>query len=141
MPEVAPAAVSIVRCLARPDALDALEVPAGAFPCRIAPDELIVIGSREAAGDILAACSRRVEDGLTLDHTDAFAAWLISGPDAGQAFARLSAIRLPDERPAFVQGAVAGVPAKVLAEPDQILVLVPSTLGSHLGERLTEATA
>ena len=141
MPELARADVSVVRCLARPEVLDALPAPAGAFACRVAPDELILIGAHAASDEILAACSHHLEEGLALDHTDAFAAWAISGHQAGEVFARLSAMRLPDERPAFVQGAVAGVPAKVLAEADRIVVLVSSVLGHHLGERLEEATA
>jgi len=130
---------AVVRCLATSERLDRLRVPAAAHACRVASDELILLGPVAAAQELVAACSGLEADGVVIDDTDGFAAWTLSGPAAEEAFARLSAIELPNERPAFVQGAIAGVPGKALAEVERIHVLVSASLGHHLLERVAAA--
>jgi sarcosine oxidase gamma subunit len=138
----APAAV--IACLARAEALDA--VPAdGAYACRVAPDELLLVGPHSARGELeQAAAERLVEldpDALVVDQSDGWAAWTLEGEDRDEAFARLSAVPLPDTRPAFLQGAVAGVQGKVIASPRRTHVLVVSTVGHHVRRRLLAACA
>lgn len=142
MAELARVDVAAARCLARPEALDALSLPESATACRVAPDELLVLreGGAGLAAALQAGLAAADPHALVLDHSDAFAAFALAGPDAADAFALLSSLPLPDVRPAFLQGAVAGVPAKVVAEPARLLVLVPSTLGHQLAERFAEAT-
>jgi hypothetical protein len=48
-------------------------------------------------------------------------------------------VPLPRERPAFFQGAVAGIQAKVLARDGRIDVLVVSTVAHHLRRRILAA--
>jgi hypothetical protein len=94
---------------------------------------------------------------LVLDVSAGWSAWRLSGDAAPEAFARLSAIPLTN---GFSQGAVAGVPARVLAsgiteearrrhfrtngaERDsvEIVVLTASTLRHHVGRRVRESCA
>ena len=103
MLEVTRSGAHVVRCLGRPETLDGVPVPAGIRACRVARDELLLIGD---SADVV------VQDALVLDETGGWATWTLSGPDAGEAFGRLSA------RPSgsgFIQGLVAGVPAKARA--------------------------
>jgi hypothetical protein len=128
----------VVACLATPEALDALPTPEGATACRTAPDELLLLTGPDAAGRVLAAASDRLraldEDALALEVTDGWTAFTLAGPDTREAFARLSALELPVA--GFLQGDVARVPAKVLAEPERLLLLVPSSWAEHVRERI-----
>jgi hypothetical protein len=100
---------------------------------RIASDELLVVSWDEPCPDPPPGVM------LVADQAGGFACWTLSGPDAEEAFARLSELELPSPRPGFLQGAVAGVPAKVIAGGDLIHVLVSSSLRHHLRERVLEA--
>jgi len=122
----------VVRCLGPASVLDSLD-PGTSTTCRVAADELLLLGWD---GNL-----PTLGHGLALDHSDAFAAFAFKGDRADEAFSRLSEVELPDERPAFVQGAVATVPAKVVVEENRILVLVSSSLGHHLRERALESCA
>jgi hypothetical protein len=125
----------ITACLGPAEELEGLSPSPGALLCRVAPDELLLValdGGQPATGTAAV---------LSVDCSDGFAVWSLAGADADAAFARLSAIELPAERPAFLQGAVAGVPAKVLAENGRLVVLVASVLGHHLRERVRAACA
>jgi hypothetical protein len=79
---------------------------------------------------------RAGSSGLAIDVTDAWSVCTVAGADAAEVWARLSENRLPDERPAFVQGAVASVPAKTIAGDGEIHVLTPSNLGHHLPHQI-----
>jgi hypothetical protein len=141
VPELGRADAAILLCLARKEALDALPPQGESHRCRVAADELLLVylgGSPDVAR---AQAALEPGGGLVLDHTDAFAVWTLAGDDAAEAFARLSAIALPSERPAFEQGAVAGVAAKAVVEDDCIHILVSSALGHHLRERVRAACA
>jgi hypothetical protein len=103
---------------------------------RVAADEQLLIGGR--AGELLAAAATAP---LAVDHTDGFAAFVLAGEAVDEAFARLAEFPLPAERPAFAQGLVAHVGAKVVAREAELLVLVPSVLGHHLRARVLAACA
>jgi sarcosine oxidase gamma subunit len=130
--------VAVVACLASPEALDALEPPAGARPYRTAPDELLLLCPPGAGAETLAAAGsalrERDPDALVLEVTDGWCAWTLSGPDAREAFARLSALELPER--GKVQGELARVPAKVLVEAERLHLLVPSSWAEHVRERV-----
>lgn len=133
MLEVARAELSVVVCAATPEALDALAAADG-LVLRIAPDEALVVGPPGTAEAIVAGAASVTEadpDALTLDATDGWTAWRLAGPDARLAFARLSALRLSDEP--WVQGRVAGVPAKAIVSADAVDVLVPAMWCEHVG--------
>ena len=117
----------VLRCLARPDDLDGLTVPAGVLALRVAPDELLLIGGRAEVD---------LPGGLVVDETAGWAVWTLAGPDAGEALARLSAVQL---RPGFSQGVIAGVPAKTIVDGAEIRLLVAASHAHHVEERLRAA--
>ena len=127
MLEVRRSEAHVVRCLARPETLDALPETVGVHACRVAPDELLLVG--EAAEIDLA-------NGLAVDETGGWAAWTLSGPDAVEALGRLSAL---PPGPGFLQGAVAGVPAKAIVGETEIHLLVAASLAHHVEERVRAA--
>lgn len=140
MLELSPASTTILVCLAPRDALDALPPVDGATACRVAADELMLVSFSGRLDAELLAARLAPSGGLLVDQSDAYAVWTLSGV-ADEAFARLSAVELPPRRPAFVQGAVAGVPAKAIAEDDRIHVLVGAPLGHHLRDRVVATCA
>jgi len=141
--DVAEARVSIIACLDRAEVLDCLPDHTAAFRARVAPEELLLVGPATAAGDLLAHAVTHLEragsSGLAIDVTDAWSVCTVVGEEVPQVWARLSENRLPDDRPAFVQGAVASIPAKAIVGDDQIHVLTPSNLGHHVPHRILEA--
>jgi hypothetical protein len=137
--ELKRADAAILLCMAREEALDALSPQGESHRCRVAPDELLLVYLAGSPDLPQARSLLEPNGGLVLDHTDGFGVWTIAGDDADEAFARLSAIELPRERPGFVQGAVAGLAAKAIVEDGRMHVLVSSALGHHLPERVRAA--
>jgi hypothetical protein len=133
---------SVVHVLAPVGAIDAVVAAAsGAAVVMVAPGELLLIGDVDrnrvatAAGAKDSAKDRAKEPtSLVLDVSDGWTAWTLSGPDAREAFARLSELALPAE--GSVQGEVVRVPVKVLVEPDLLTLLIPAMWGDYLGERI-----
>lgn len=143
MLELAPTEASVIGCFAAPEALDALMDSAGAFPCRIAPDEVMLICEEHAASDTLGTAAAQVTaadpDALVLDLTDGWSVWTLVGDSAREAFARLSEIPLGADGVRFAQGAVAGVPARAVALPGRLHLLVPAMFGEYVREEILEA--
>ena len=129
MLELARTEMTVARCFDRPEVLDALPEISGVHACRVAPDELLLIGA-VAAVDLPA--------GLVVDETGGWSVWTISGSEAGEAFARLSAIPL---RPGFLQGLIGSVPGKAVVLGDRIHLLVASSVSHHLEARIRAACA
>lgn len=140
---MAPTEAAIIRCLGAPGALDGLPTPPGAYAGRVAPDEVMLLGAHEARAAILAhaAASLAQADphGLVVDATDGWSVWTISGPEVQRAFAALTAIPFPDDTGAFLQGVIAEVPAKALVFGMRVHVMVASTVGHLLRERIERA--
>jgi hypothetical protein len=131
---------SILCCLAGAEQLDALPAVDGSFVCRVAPDELLLVAPVGVLpGRVADELEERDPHALVVDQTAGWSVWTLLGPDAGTAFARLSEIPPPRERPAFVQGAIAEVPAKAIFLADCIHVLVPSSASDHLRMRVLTA--
>jgi hypothetical protein len=137
--ELAPARLSVLACLAAPEALDALGPPPGGWLLRVAEDEALLVGDDGVPAAGGPGPLDRDPDAIAHDVTDAWAAWWLGGEGAREAFARLSALPLPAE--GFVQGEVAGVAAKVVARPDRLLLLVPSPLAAHVREAIVRGCA
>jgi len=78
-------------------------------------------------------------DTLVVDQTDGWTVWSIEGTSASHALARLTVMPLDQCGVAFHQGAVAGVPAKVVAKASGYRVFVPAPVGHHLRDRVLEA--
>lgn len=119
--------ISATHIVAAPAALDQAAWPAGTIVLRFAADEALVTPPVE-----------------TLALNDSYA---IVAPDGGFAGAWLPAAKalaalertcewaLPSERPAFAQGAVAGVPVKLWLEAERVLVVVPGPYVHDFAER------
>ncbi len=133
---------SVVSCWANPGALDALAILSGTHKCRVAPDEVLLLTPPALVADVqrhAAAFLATVEpSALILDQSDGWAMFTLRGDEADHVFAQLSVVPPPSQRPAFVQGAVAGGSAKMLFLEGCIHVLVPSTLHHHLAARLRD---
>lgn len=140
MVEITESRAAIIACLDTAEVLDRIPDHGGAFRARVSREELLFIGAASAAAELLAYATAFLERagsaGLAIDVTDAWSVCTVSGAGAAEVWARLSENRLPDERPAFVQGAVASIPAKAIAGDGEIHVLTPSNLGHHLPHRI-----
>jgi hypothetical protein len=138
--EITESRAAIILCLDTAEVLDRIPSHGGAFRARVAREELLLIGAATEAAELLAYATayldRAGSSGLAVDVTDAWSVCTVSGADAAEVWARLSENRLPDERPAFVQGAVASVPAKAIAGDGEIHVFTPSNLGHHVPHRI-----
>lgn len=115
-----------VRVFGRPEVLDGLTRPTGTLAGRIAPDELILVGSPgEAArivddvegqlGDRLSAC-------MVVDHTDGWSFHSIVGDDVSDLFCRIAQWKLPEAgaEPVFTVGSVCHCAGKLFVRPGRI---------------------
>jgi hypothetical protein len=132
-------AAAKVRAFAPPASLDGLKVPAGARAGRVAGDEVLWVGEPGAADALLEALRAQLGSlgnrAAVVDHTDGYALFTLTGDARAEVFARLSSIRLP-EGGGFVQGAFAGVPARIFCSADRIEVIVTSDVAWFVGGRL-----
>ena len=125
------------RVSATPGALDSLiERPpwsAGALALRTAPDELLVTAATdfEVADDPHSIVERET----------AFSYVWLDSATADGFLERECEWRRPTARPAFAQGEVAGVPAKLWFETDRTLVLTPAPFARAFQRRLTRSLA
>jgi len=134
---------AVVACFASPQALDTLPVQPGTHRCRVAPDELLLVA---ATPELAGVTERRATehfaaaepDALVIDQSDGWCAFTLRGDEADNVFAQLSTVPLPARRPAFLQGAVAGGSAKIMACDGYIELFVPSTLRHHVASRLQD---
>jgi len=116
------------RVVATPGAIDSAGFPPDSLVFRIAPDDALVIG----------------DGAIDLSDQDA-----IIEPDTGWCALRIGEERVlailarhaawdpPIERPALVQGMVAGLAAKVFLDGDRSLVIVATPFANELEERLS----
>jgi sarcosine oxidase gamma subunit len=141
----------VIVCAADPAALDRLVPPGhGARTLRIAPDESLVIVEPDLGADVRRELEDRIAaldaDAVVLDVSDGWASLALVGDDADHALSYLSGLEVP-AADGFVQGDVARVGAKILREPDGLLLLVPAYWREHVRARAiedagaTEATA
>ena len=136
---------TVVECMAKPGALDALQLPSPAGSYRVAPDELLVIGSGTGRTDLVDAASRtlgRDDPGsLVVDMSDGWSIVSVHGPARDAVLRRLSAVKPPATRPAFLQAAIADVPARAIVLDDALHVLVESTVEHRVRARILAACA
>jgi glycine cleavage system aminomethyltransferase T len=134
---------TIVACYAAAVVLDEWSPPTDAFVARVAQDELWVVGLRVERASLLRLVDQSLRpmapDALVIDQTDGWTVWSIEGTNASHALARLTVMPLDHGSTAFQQGAVAGVPAKVVATVGGYQVFVPAPVGHHLRDRVLEA--
>ncbi|MYA08694.1 MAG: hypothetical protein F4060_05190 [Holophagales bacterium] len=123
------------RVSATPAALDAVVAeppwPAGARAFRTAPDELLVAASPDfdVAGDPHAIVERET----------AFSYVWLDEATAERFLDRECEWRRPSARPAFAQGEIAGIPAKLWFDAGRTLILTPAPFASAFQRRLTRS--
>ena len=131
-----------VRGFGPPEALDKLTPPPGVRAGRVAPDEVLWVGERGRAGELAetlgAELSGHGNRATVVDHSDGYALFTLTGPERDGLFSRLSSIRLPAVD-AFVQGNVAGVPARAFCSADRLEVIVTSDVAWFVSGRLEHA--
>jgi sarcosine oxidase gamma subunit len=131
-----------VRAFGPPDALDALKVRSGVRAGRVAGDEVLWVGDRESAGELLQALESQLgklgNRAAVVDHSDGYALFSLAGPQREELFARLSSIRIPAAG-GFVQGSFAGVPARIFCSKERLEVIVTSDVAWFVGSRLEHA--
>lgn len=138
MPELSRLSLGLIACADEPRVLDTLARTPGAHACRVAPDELWLLATPAAHQGALATARAGVAatGGIAEDQSDAWSGFALDWPGAADVFARLSAVPLPVERPAFVQCELAHVAGKAVVLDSRLCLLVPSLVGHHLEERV-----
>jgi hypothetical protein len=141
--DIHPSRAAIILCLGDALGWDGASPRSGATICRVAPDERWLVGPAQSADELLRWAVARAESigptAYAIDVTDAWAVYTVVGSGTDEVWARLSENRVPPGRPAFVQGAVATIPAKAIVQDGCIHFFTPSPLGHHLPNRITEA--
>jgi hypothetical protein len=124
-----------LRVVAAPAALDAAAWPHGTIPLRVAPDDVLLLHADLDDRRLAVA----VDDPEAIVEEDAgFAAVVLEEPGASALLPHVVEWQLPAARPALVQGALAGLPAKLWCEEGRVVVLVPAPFAVDLEERLRE---
>lgn len=125
----APERLPLMHVVASPAALSAAEWPDGAIVLRIAPDEVLAMSSGSPS---------LADDPHAIELRDsAFSGLWLEAAEAEELLARFCEWELPADRPAFAQGALAGLPVKLWLERDRVLILVPAAYADDLAERLS----
>jgi hypothetical protein len=119
---------TVTRIVAAPGAIDAAVWPEGTLVFRLAPDEVLIAPAVNATAVDDPHAIVELETGLS-------AVWL-EHVTAIDVLERECDWALPQERPAFAQGIVAGLPVKAWFERDRVLFIVASPFAADLRERL-----
>lgn len=120
--------LTATRIAATPAALDTARWPARAIVLRTAPDEAIVLASVELSSISDAHAIVAAETALC-------GVW-IAADVALALLERECDWEPPAARPAFAQGAVAGLPLKLWFERDRVLFVVPAPFATDFAERM-----
>jgi hypothetical protein len=123
----APERMHGTRVVASPAVLDAREWPDGAAALRLAADDLLLIG---------AALADMGDASAIVEEERGFVGWWLSSDELRDRVMPHVEWPLPDSRPAFAQGLIAGVPAKLWLAADRSLVLCQAAYAHELEERL-----
>lgn len=123
--------IAATRIVAKPNALDSADIPQSSLALRFAADELFVTPPLQ-------------DESIILDHDPhaiiisegGFAGTWLAIAEASDFLQRNCLWELPNGRPAFAQGAVAGIPTKLWLEEDQVLFIVPAPYAVDFAERL-----
>jgi hypothetical protein len=115
------------RIVAKPEALNAASWPADALVLRIAQDEVLVLPPVDSV--------KLVDEHAIVVTDTGFAGVWLAKVEAEMLLERVCDWELPKERPAFAQGAIAGIPAKVWLETERVLIMVPAAYTHDFEER------
>ena len=112
-------------------ALDAVAWPAGTIALRFAVDELYITPPLVDSDVVLALDEHAI---IVVDN--AFSGARVEEGQACALLERFCEWEIPAERPAFAQGAVAGVPTKLWLTAGQVLFIVPTPYAHEMEARL-----
>jgi hypothetical protein len=118
--------LTATRIVATPAALEAAAWPVDAVVLRVAPDEAIV--TADVGQDLILPDDPHA---IVVTETGFVFVWLAMDK-ALDFLERTCEWELPRARPAFAQGAVAGIPVKLWLEPDRVLFIVPAPFADQL---------
>ena len=121
----APELLHGLRVVAKPAAIDAVELPGGATMLRIAPDDAIVAG---------AATLTLADPFAIVEPEYAFVHWRLTPQEFDEITDHIEWPLPPAGQ--LGQGLIAGVPAKIVVEPDHVMLIVSAGLAHELLERL-----
>lgn len=124
-----------VRVAATATALDAYQPETGMIALRFAPDELFLTPAPDDPEGIITPIISHDDHAIIIDDSSFSGAWV----DAKQALDLLQRYcewALPSARPAFAQGAVAGIATKLWFADEQVLFLVQTPYAQEMEERL-----
>ena len=120
--------LNATRIVALPRAIDTAVWPDDALAFRLAADEVLVTAAEAATA---------VDDPHAIvEHETGFSFVWLEHVTAVDFLERECDWELPDERPAFAQGLVAGLPLKIWFERERVLFVVASPFAADLTERL-----
>jgi hypothetical protein len=124
--------MATTHIVATPAALDAAQWPADALVLRVAADEALVLPP-------LAEVNLADPHAIIVPDSGYAGAWMAA--DEALAFLeRTCEWELPNQRPAFAQGAVAGIATKLWLEQARVLFVVPAPFIEDFQERYTNAS-
>ena len=126
--------VSAIRIVSTPAALDAAQWPSATLVLRLASDEVWVVSELTSLAETSGILTH---DPHAIVMPDAsFAGLSLPADEARRFLERTCEWALPSERPAFAQGAVAGLAMKLWFEQDRVLLIVPAPFAHELEERI-----
>ena len=120
--------IPCTRIVAAPDAIDSANWPTDTLALRIAPDEVFLF-------PLLGNPTMDDPHAIIIRETGFSGVWMPT--DAALHFLEHTCTwELPTVRPAFCQGAVAGIPAKIWLEEERTLLIVPTPFALEFEEHL-----
>ena len=121
------------RIVANPNAIDSLVIPGGSVVMRFAPDEIYVTPPLPGTASVTAADPHAI-----IISEGAFSGAWVAEEHALHLLEMHAEWEMPSERPAFDQGMVAGVAAKLyFCKQRGVLFAAPSPYAHELEERLS----
>jgi hypothetical protein len=118
----------LLRIVATPSVLDGAVWPEGAIVMRSAPDEVLALSG--------SAPELKDDPHAIVESEEGFAALWLPAAEALDLLQRTCCWELPSHRPAFAQGAVAGLPVKLWFDRERILFLAPAPYVADFEERI-----
>jgi hypothetical protein len=123
--------IAATRIVAQPNALDAANVPQSSLALRFAADELFITPPLQDESVIFSHDPHAI-----VISEGGFAGTWLDNETAADFLQRNCVWEVPNGRPAFAQGAVAGIPTKLWLVDDKILFIVPAPYAHDFAERL-----
>ena len=123
--------IAATRIVAKTAALDAADIPQSSLVLRFAADELFVTPPLLDETIILTHDPHAI-----LIAEGGFAGIWLDAAEAAVFLQKNCEWKLPNGRPTFAQGAVAGIPTKLWLETERVLFIVPAPYVTDFAERL-----